>query len=472
MDEALDLLSALVLEDGRRWGEAAVPVQWKDAREVLREDSPTPLHWISRSRGYSKTSDVAGMAIAVLLSQAGGRSRSYAVAADAAQAGLLIDAMSGFSSRTPELAGALLVQEQKVIATNSQATLQVVPADAASVWGARPYFLCCDELAAWHDSPRSRRVWEGVTTGLAKVPGSRGVIITTSGDPAHFSYAIRNQALDDPLWRVHEVEGPPPWMDRKRLEGERRRLPESSYRRLFLNQWSSGEDRLADEQDLEACVTLDDYPLEPRRGTRYVIGVDIGVKHDATVAAVCHSENGQVVLDRMMVWKPSRLHQVRLSVVEEWLREFAIRYNRATLRFDPSQGLQMMQGLKRAGLRVQEFSFGPTSVGKLATTLLNLIRERTLALPEDPELLDELRNVRLRESSPGVFRLDHDRNRHDDRAVALALAASYLVERPASRPARVTWIGHMLGPAPHEREAMDELRADIEDRQRALGMRR
>ena len=50
--------------------------------------------------------------------------------------------------------------------------------------------------------------------------------------------------------------------------------------------------------------------------------------------------------------------------------------------------------------------------------------------------MDELRNVRLKEASPGVFRLDHDRNRHDDRAVALALAASYLVERPATRPGR------------------------------------
>jgi hypothetical protein len=44
--------------------------------------------------------------------------------------------------------------------------------------------------------------------------------------------------------------------------------------------------------------------------------------------------------------------------------------------------------------------------------------------------------VRLRESSPGVFRLDHDRDRHDDRAVALALAASYLVERPTATPLR------------------------------------
>ena len=45
-------------------------------------------------------------------------------------------------------------------------------------------------------------------------------------------------------------------------------------------------------------------------------------------------------------------------------------------------------------------------------------------------------NLRLRETSPGVFRLDHDRARYDDRAVALALAAECLVSRPPATPLR------------------------------------
>lgn len=53
-------------------------------------------------------------------------------------------------------------------------------------------------------------------------------------------------------------------------------------------------------------------------------------------------------------------------------------------------------------------------------------------LPDDPELLEELSNVRLRETSPGVLRMDHDRDRHDDRAIALALAAHRLLERNPS----------------------------------------
>jgi hypothetical protein len=86
----------------------------------------------------------------------------------------------------------------------------ILPADGASVWGLRPFFVVADELTQWHETSRTARVWDGVTTGLAKVRGSRLAVLGTAGDPGHFSYGIRNQALDDPLWRVREVEGPPP----------------------------------------------------------------------------------------------------------------------------------------------------------------------------------------------------------------------------------------------------------------------
>ena len=75
----------------------------------------------------------------------------------------------------------------------------------------------------------------------------------------------------------------------------------------------------------------------------------------------------------------------------------------------------------------------PASVGRLATTIHLLLREHRLALPPNQELLDELANVRLEESSPGVYRMDHHPDKHDDQAIALALAASYLITLPPKR---------------------------------------
>lgn len=369
---------------------------------------------------------------------------------------MLVDAMAGFLARTPELASALVVYESSVVFPRSQVRLEVLAADQASIWGLRPYFVTVDEIGQWHTTVPPQRCYEAVSTAVVKVAGARLVLLTTASDPAHWSHAVLQQALDDPLWSVHEIPGPPHWLDPKRIEGEKRRLPESSYRRLFLNEWSASEDRLADEEDLAACVTLEGA-LEPKPGVRYVLGLDIGLTNDATCAVVAHAEkvsgaeHPRVVVDRIGYWKGSRLRQVQLPAVEEWVEEAARRYNRARVRFDPYQGVHLAQRLKRRGLTVEEFAFSAASVGKLATTLVQLVRERALALPDDDDLLDELRNIRLRETSPGVFRIDHDRNRHDDRAVALALAASYLLERSTAQPLRHGSLAGRFRPRPASR---------------------
>jgi len=440
VSDALDLLAGLVLDDGRRWGEAAAAFQWEDARAVLDRAGP-PFHFLTRSRGGSKTSDLAAATIAAMLAQAPPAARLYGLAADRDQGRLLVDAVAGFTSRTSELRGALDVGSYRVTAVRSGAVLDVLAADAPSAWGLRPWFLVVDELSVWGAAGAPRRLWEAASSAAAKLRDSRLVVLTTAGDPAHWSRGVRDHALADPLWRLREVPGPAPWLDPERLAEQRRRLPESLYRRLFENEWTAAEDRLASPDDLAACVTLAG-PLPPEPGRQYVVGLDVGLKSDATVAAVCHAERilggefdertlgVRVVLDRLEVWKGSRSTPVQLRDVEEWLEGASRTYNHAPVRYDPYQAMGSVQRLSARGVRVDEYVFHPASVGRLATTLLTLVRERALDLPDDPELLDELANLRLRETSPGVLRLDHDPDRNDDRAVALALAATYLVEQP------------------------------------------
>jgi phage FluMu gp28-like protein len=104
---------------------------------------------------------------------------------------------------------------------------------------------------------------------------------------------------------------------------------------------------------------------------------------------------------------------------------------------DPWQAVGMAQRLRERGVFVEEFVFSQSSVGRLALTLHNLIKEHALAIPDDAALIDELANVRLRESAPGVYRMDHDPDKHDDRAIALALAAQWLLSLPAPLPDQI-----------------------------------
>ncbi len=449
---ALDVLAGLVAESGARWGEVATADQWADARAVLASDGPR-RHWLGRSRGYSKTSDAAGLTLAALLDDLPAGSSGYAAAADRDQARLLVDALRGYVARTPELAGALQVDQWRATAMRRGTTLEALAADGPGNYGLRPAWLILDELAQWAETPSAKIVYEALTTALPKVAGARMLVMTSAGAPSHWSAKVHTEALGEPLrWRVSDLHGPPPWMDPDEVAGERRRLPASVFARLFSNVWSEPEDRLANEDDLLAAAVLDG-PLEPDPRWRYVATLDVGLTNDRTVCVVAHAEPEtsaegrrvqRVVVDRLAVWQGRRGDPVDLGAVEAWLLRVGRDY-RCTIVADPYQAAQLVQRLQGRGVSARTWTFSATSVGRLGSGLHVLLRERLLSIPKDDALLDELRRVRLRETSPGVFRLDHATGQHDDQAVAVALAASVLLET-ANTPARSVSVANMRLP--------------------------
>lgn len=442
MTHALDVLHALVLEDGRRWGEAAADFQRNDAAAVLDPDGGPRLHFQTRGRGGSKTVDAAGVALAWLTEQAGPGDQEYAVAADADQAALLVEAAAGFTMRTSELQTLVKVERRRVTGPTG-AAVNVVPADGASAYGLRGPLFIADELAQWGATPEPRRVWEAVVSAVPKVPDCRLLVLTSAGDPAHWSAKVLEQACRSAAWRVSETAGPVPWIAPEALDEQRALLTESQFARLHLNVWTAPEDRLTTVGAVRECVTHEGV-LAPRAGVSYRIGADLGVKHDASVVVVAHAEGGEdgrrVVVDRVDAFVPRRDAPVDLAVVEEAIRTASRAYNRASVVLDPWQGLLLARNLRASGVRVDEYQFSAQSVGRIALTLYGLLRDRRIGLPDDEELLDELAHVRLRETSPGCFRLDHDADRHDDRAIALALVAHALTDvgptGPASTSAR------------------------------------
>jgi hypothetical protein len=205
-----------------------------------------------------------------------------------------------------------------------------------------------------------------------------------------------------------------------------------------MNEWVSAEDRLASDADIAACVTLDG-PLAPEPGLRYVIGLDIGLKHDRTVAAVCHGETRRnvddeitgtkVVLDRMNTG--GRADPVQLATVEEWLVAAASNYRGATVRLDPWQAIGLLQRLRPRGVQVGVH----LQRQQRRTSRLDAAPAAPQPPAGAPRRQRTARRARQRPAArdnPGVVRIDHDLDQHDDRAIALALAASKLLDRPPS----------------------------------------
>lgn len=486
-DDAMATLASMRLEDGRRWGEVAVDWQLADARAIL---TPGPddrrLHWFGRPKAGSKTTDLAGVAMAWLLTQAAPLDEGYVIAADQEQARRLLDRARGLLHRTPGLGHQLEIQQHAIVNRANGARVVALAADAAGAEGMLTPLLLLDELPQWPNTRNARAMWDACYSTVPKVRGLRFVVIGHAGIAGSWQHALYERFKTSPAWRVHDVPGPLPWIDPGLLDDQRATLASSQYLRRHMNEWAGSEDALTTVEDLRACVTLNG-PLVPRVGVRYVIGLDLGLKNDRTVGVVCHaeaigggdptrpsaeprererrarhlvevgamseaemvaqlggelamfeSEPVRIVLDRIQVWQGSKASPVQLSEVEEWIGQAHYSFNRAPLVFDPWQAIGMGQRLGARGVEVEEYAFGSASVGRLANVLHQLLRDRALALPDDPELLEELASVRIVERTPGVMRLDHDAGRHDDRAVAIALAAQRLLSAPARVPTSVT----------------------------------
>ncbi len=408
----------------------AVPVR------CISVDSPSHLYLCGTGAvptHNSKTSDLAGICLASMLSQAPPGAHLYWLAADRTQGKLGLESIQGFVARTPELVGAVEITAHGCRAGATE--LEILPADVASAWGLRPWFLIVDELAQWKQTDQAKGMWTATTSALVKYPEARLVVLTSAGAPSHWSWTIIADASTDPMWWVHEVEGPPPWATPDKLAEQRRRLPEATYLRLFENRWTEHTDILVNRDDLEACITHEGWlDYDPRYA--YVVGLDVGQVNDRTAIVLCHGVQNpdrtqQVIVDRVYSFQGSRADPVSFAAIEAELLNLYKIYG-CQIIADPWQARDLVERLVSRGLRAEIYDFSPASINRLALTLHQLMRAHRLALPRTAALLDELSHVRMKETktTPGVYRIDHDSGRHDDRAIALALAAVWLLDRP------------------------------------------
>jgi hypothetical protein len=454
---AAEVLAGLVLDDGRRWGEAARSWQRADAFAVLAAPDAGPRrHFQVRPRGASKTTDAAAVALALLVAEAPPRSRSYAYAVDKDQAAELLDALDGLVARTPGLAGAVRSGASTVTVPRSGATLTVEASDAASAWNKRPWLVVVDELTSWPETTNHRHLWGAIVSALPKRRDSRLLVLSMAGAPTHFARRVWLRAESSPEWRASHLPGPCPWWapeDVEAARGDLEAVTEGEFRRVVLAEWTAADEALSTEADVSACVRAGDPVLSSRRGVSYVAALDVGTRRDLTALAVAHAEHGSggrvAVVDRVLWWRPRPGEGGRVDLAEVEAATLRLcREYRAPLRFDRSQAEQLAQNLARQRVRVSEYVFSQAGANRLAKALYVALRDRALSLPDDAELIGELQTARLVESGPGTVRLVNPPGTHDDLAVAVGMCVVHLLD-DRREPTRLTVpTGRILRAAP------------------------
>lgn len=431
----LDLVASMVLENGARWGECATGDQWDDMQALLQPDGGPRYHFWLRSRGRSKTFDTGAATVAVMLTDARPGDEIYAAAAGKDQAGLLAGKIRQITVNTPELAGAVEVQQTRVLTPSTGAVLDVLSSELAGSWGKTPFWVFVDEICNHDNTPPKEAFVKSLTTALPKRRDSRCLLASSPSDSAHWSYARWQHAQKSRLWRASQMTGPAPWQDPEELEDQREDLEEWEWLRLFMGQWASADDSVADEQAVTEC-TRDLLFLHPVAGTEYVVAWDIGWKKDHSAVCVLHlGERGgrrAIICDRLESWTPQHGREVRISDVLDRAAELSREYNGALITGDPHEAWQTIQDLREQGYLVRPADTGAAANSLRAKHLLRLVRDRNLELPPDPQLRKELLSLRLAEgTTPGVVRLTSDNSSkgHHDRVMAVMYGAEEILSR-------------------------------------------
>lgn len=443
--------------------------------------------WLERPRGHSKTTDIAVSASYALFASRR-QIQGIVAAADEDQAALIRKAINGLCQLNRWLGNCLEVQKNRIVNRLTDSELTILSSDVASSYGHTVQFVICDELTHWTKS----ELWNSLFSTAPKRPSCVFVVICNAGFSQSWQWPLRESVRVDKRWYFHALPGPvASWIRPEDLEEQRRLLvSDVAFRRLWLNQWSSGSGDAIAEDDLTAALTLAGPSLSVEPGWVYAAGVDIGIRHDATAIAVVgrdvgfhepvyrekvapanptlaamadlglldfsnlteNSEishyrfkggSGRLKLMRLDVRRPEDAGgTVSLTEVDRLLLDLHSTYRLSSVGFDPSQARGSAERLAQAGVPVEIVDFTGSNLKSMAEITIRAFVERTIDLYPDETLLADLRNLRAVEKQYGV-RLESPRTktgtgtRHGDAATALAIALHTVRNCVARQPTTV-----------------------------------
>jgi len=415
--------------------------------------------WLERPRGHSKTHDLAVTA-AWALCFSTRPLRGYCYASDRDQARLLRDSMQTIIRLNPWLSSILTVEQHRVVNRASGhpgegGTLSIEASDVASSWGLLPNIVIFDEVCHVEGDGS---LWHSVISSAAKRKDCLLVAITNAGFQDSWQWHVRELVRDDPAWIFRRLDGAhASWMTEDRLAEQRRMLPEIAFRRLWLNEWSSGGGDALTPEDIAAAFV---DSLEPMTGNEkdflFVAGVDLGLTRDCAAVVVLGipkgGTSGRIRLAHNRLWRPTRGRKIDLMEVEAHILDLDRRFGLEYVAFDPwqaelmGQRLEVDSGHRRRNARrrfhtkpwMHEITPNGANLRQQATITIESFQDRRFQFYPCEALKRDLLKLRVEEKSYGVRLVSpRDGEGHGDTFSAFALALLVAHESAGKKPVRV-----------------------------------
>lgn len=451
-----------VLEDWQRVDFEALDPAW---RRLVGQpvDVVNSRAWLERPRGHSKTGDEAVSALWALFASRRNLT-GVAAAADSDQAGLLRNAIDSTVRLNPWLRKFIEVQKQLIVNPHTGSTLTIISSDAASSFGLTPHFVIADELTHW----RKRDLWDSLLSAAAKKADCLLLAILNAGYEDGWQFELRQAIRSAVGWYFHSLTGPmASWITADRLDEQRRLLPAKVFARLWLNRWASGGGDALEEADIAASITQAAPLAHAEPGWVYVAALDLGLTRDASALVILgrhvgycervprprrqrvlsakqrclidagvfdapaeeadhdiryHEATGRLRVAAVRIWRPEG-RKVEIEPIENEIVAMHEAFGLSAVSYDPWQAEYLAERLAKRSLTTDPVMFVPQNLQSMAQATMEAYGNRLIDSHDEPDLLADLRALRIVEKSYGI-RLDSPRgNRgHGDTATALAIA--------------------------------------------------
>lgn len=435
---------------------AALDSGWKRAVVGTKAKAEFQRAWLERPRGHSKSADL-GIMVAWALFASRRRLSGIAAAGDQDQARLLRDAIGRLTYCNPWLGKLIEVQNYRILNKRTESTLDIISSDAPTSYGLTPDFCVCDEVTHW----KKRDLWDSLISSAAKRSTCMFVVIANAGLQDDWQWQTREAVRSDPKWYFSRLDGPvASWIDESLLAEQERLLPGIAFRRLWLNEWTSGGGDALTPEVIDRAFNTDLEPMtQAERGWEYVAGIDLGVSRDASAVAVLAVRrrgrgHGRIRLAHTRIWKPRKGQKVNLQQVEDTLADLHTKFKFRQLNYDSWQATHMASRLQSGGMGklAGQTKFGkqrreslpmievpPTGANlqRIATAVLECFNDHRIECYDDADLKRDLHRLRV-EERPYGFRLTSPRDGegHGDMASAFGLALLAATELASKRKVR------------------------------------
>lgn len=216
--------------------------------------------------------------------------------------------------------------------------------------------------------------------------------------------AFKNTAFENPMLTKEQLA---------EIEDDREVLTDAAWRRLYLAEFSASAGYFA---NVDACTAGDLLP-SPIPGARYVAGLDLGRKVDASVLHIFDTNERKLVFHRSWDAGESWIIQREAvaHIVNEWQAE------RLIMDATGMGGDIFSQELSEMGLPVEPFIINQQSREHLLNAVAVSLERQTVSFPPVTSLLRQLRAFQYRKTAGGNYKADAPPGEHDDEVFAMAL---------------------------------------------------